>query len=484
MAKHDLILIALDPSPILDLMGRTLRAADFEVAVTHDQNGLNKSLQEAIPALIVLGKTFAGQDGIAISQELLERFPTLPIILYADEDKADIARAVIKAGLSDYLYPPLKMDDISSAVVRSLKRARQLGDWLRREVKRTTSSLAEKAKISESERTKLEAIIGNIQDGVIVMDENRNILLINRSIRDIFNLGNKSLAGKPVEEIISNNDVRALLARSSENSLKYHEINFDDGKVFNAQYTPIPKIGAAITMQDISYLKELDRLKNDFVHTVSHDLRSPLTAILGYTELIERTGPLNENQQEFLHRLQGSVQHVTVLINDLLDLGRLEAGFDTRRELVQIDNILKYTLDMVDIQARKKKIKLAVDINGELKPLRANPIRIRQMLDNLVGNAIKYTQNEGTVKVELSMQDNQIILRVEDNGPGIPQEEQNRVFEKFYRATNIANDEDVQGSGLGLAIVKSIVDSHQGRVWVESTTGKGSTFFVILPTVE
>jgi PAS domain S-box-containing protein len=484
MAKQELILLALDQSPILDLMGRTLRAAGFEVAVTFDKEGLNKLMQEAIPALVVLGNRFAGNDGIMISQELLERFPTLPIILYAEQDDPKLTGAALRAGLSDCLYPPLKMDDISGAVNRSMARARHLGDWLRREVKRTTSSLAEKAKISESERTKLEAIIGNIQDGVIVMDESRNVLLINRSIRDIFQLDNKSLLGKPVQDIITNTDLLALLNRPNESSLKYHEINFDDGRVFNAQYTPIPKIGAAVTMQDISYLKELDRLKSDFIHTVSHDLRSPLTAILGYTELIGRTGPLNENQQEFLQRLQGSVQHVTVLINDLLDLGRLEAGFDTRREMVHLESVLKYTLDIVDLQMKKKKIKLTVNIGGEIKPLRANPIRIRQMLDNLVGNAIKYTHNEGNVKVNLSMHDDQIILSVEDNGPGIPAEEQSRVFEKFYRATNMAGKEGVTGSGLGLAIVKSIVESHQGRVWVESTVGKGSTFFVLLPTAE
>lgn len=484
MAKQELILLALDTSPILDLMGRTLRAAGYEVAVTFDKDGLNKLLQEAIPALVILGHHFSGSDGIVVSRELLERFPTLPIILYAEKNEPELSQAALRAGLSDCLFPPLKMDDISDAVSRSMTRARHLGDWLRREVKRTTSSLAEKAKISESERTKLEAIIGNIQDGVIVMDEGRNVLLVNRSIRDIFQLGNKSLAGRPVQDIIENNDLLALLNRSSENSLKYHEINFDDGRVFNAQYTPIPKIGAAITMQDISYLKELDRLKSDFIHTVSHDLRSPLTSILGYTELIGRTGPLNENQQEFLQRLQGSVQHVTVLVNDLLDLGRLEAGFDTRREMVQLGSVLKYTLDMVDLQVKKKKIKLTVTMAPELKPLRANPIRIRQMLDNLVGNAIKYTQNEGNVNVNLLMHDDQIILSVEDNGPGIPAEEQGRVFEKFYRATNMAGSETVSGSGLGLAIVKSIVDSHQGRVWVESIVGKGSTFFVLLPTAE
>lgn len=482
MAKHDLILLALDASDILALMERALRAAGYEIAVVHDREGLNKSIQEAIPALVIMGHSFAGLDGISLSHELLDRFPTLPILLYANQDKPGLAKTALNEGLSNYIFPPLTMEDIVSYVRQALTRARHLGDWLRREVKRTTSSLAEKAKISESERSKLDGIIGNIQDGIIVLDEKKNILLVNRSVLEIFSLAGRDVIGRQVEEVVSNVDLNALLSRSSEGSLKYHEINFDDGRVFNAQYTPIPKIGGAITMQDITYIKELDRLKSDFVHTVSHDLRSPLTAILGYTELIERTGPLNENQQEFLHRLQGSVQHITTLINDLLDLGRLEAGFDTRREVVQLEGVLKYTLDMFEPQAKKKKIEMLINISDGLKPLRANPVRVRQMLDNLVGNAIKYTPDKGRVAIGMSMHESQIILQVQDSGPGIPKEEQAHVFEKFYRASN-APDE-VQGSGLGLAIVKSIVDSHQGRVWVESTVGKGSSFFVLLPTVE
>lgn len=463
-------------------MERALRAADYEVAIVRDREGMDKSLQESTPALIVIGEKFAGSDCFALSNEILERFPTLPIILYSEKDTTGLAKAALRNGLSGYLHPPLKTDDIVGEVNRCMARARKLGDWLRREVKRTTASLAEKAKISESERAKLEAIISNIQDGVIVIDDKQNILIINRSVREIFGLGNASLNGKPLEKVISNPDIRALLTRSMVGPLKYHEVNFDDGRVFNAQVTPIPNIGAAITMQDISYLKELDRLKNDFIHTVSHDLRSPLTAVLGYTELIERTGSLSESQQEFLQRIRGSVQHITSLINDLLDLGRLEAGFDTRREAVQLEGILKYSLDMFESQANKKKIKITTDLAPNLRPLRANPIRIRQMLDNLVGNAIKYSNTGGEVHVRISMEDDQIILEVRDSGPGIPASEQSRIFEKFYRASNAP--EGVSGSGLGLAIVKSIVDSHQGRVWVESTVGKGSTFFVVFPTHE
>jgi signal transduction histidine kinase len=147
-----------------------------------------------------------------------------------------------------------------------------------------------------------------------------------------------------------------------------------------------------------------------------------------------------------------------------------------------LESVLKYTLDMFDPQAKKKKINLDIDIAAGLKPLRANPIRVRQMLDNLVGNAIKYTPDNGKISINMSMHENQIILKVGDSGPGIPHEEQSHVFEKFYRATNAP--EGVQGTGLGLAIVKSIVDSHQGRVWVESTVGKGSSFFVLLPVLD
>ncbi|MBI5962503.1 MAG: PAS domain-containing protein [Chloroflexi bacterium] len=463
-------------------MDRTLRAAGFEVARAYDKSGLDKSVQESIPALMIIGERFAEQEGLSVSKEMLERFPTLPIILYAERDVTGLAKSALKLGLSGYLYPPLRMDDIVEEVQKSLARGRKLGDWLRREVKRTTSSLAEKAEISETERNKLEAIIANIQDGVIVVDHHKNILFVNRAIREIFSLDGKELTGKSLADVIENADLKALLVRSNEGPLKYHEINFDDGRVFNAQYTPIPKIGAAVTMQDISYLKELDRLKSDFIHTVSHDLRSPLTSILGYTELIERTGPLNENQTEFLQRLQGSIQHITALVNDLLDLGRLEAGFDTRREIVHLESVLKYSLDMFDGQIKKKNIQLTKEIMQDLQSIRANPIRIRQMMDNLIGNAIKYTPVEGSISVSISMREHQIILKVDDTGPGIPPEEQSHVFEKFYRATNAP--EGVEGSGLGLAIVKSIVESHQGRVWVESTLGKGSSFSVLLPTQE
>jgi PAS domain S-box-containing protein len=482
MTKHELLLLVLNPSPVLQLMEQTLHAAGYEIAIVHDQGGLKRSLQESTPALVIIGETFDSANGIELARGMLDRFPTLPILLYAEKDTTGIVKAVLAAGLSGYIYPPLKMDVIVDSVKNSLNRANHLGDWIRREVKRTTSSLAEKAKLSEAERAKLTAIFSTIQDGVIVLDRHKNILFVNHAICDAFKVIEENIVGLPIGDVIPHPELKALLLRSQDGPLKYHEINFDEGQIFNAQFTLIPGVGSAITMQDISYLKELDRLKTDFVQTVSHDLRSPLTAVLGYTELIARVGTLTPQQHDFLGRIQSSVQHITTLVNDLLDLGRLEAGFDTRRERVNFENVLNYTLDTFDAQVKKRKIKLVVKVAENLPPLRANPIRIRQMLDNLIGNAIKYVPEAGRVFIGIYQESQQIILEVKDSGPGIPPNEQSRIFEKFYRASNVPDS--AIGSGLGLAIVKSIVESHQGRVWVESDLEEGTSFFVVLPAYE
>ncbi len=481
MADRDMILLALDNSPTLGLMERALRAAGYEVAIAHEYEGLIKVLNESSPALLLIAESFDGKNGIEIGQSQLDRFPTLPILLYADKDTTGTVKAVLHAGLSGYLYPPLRTDDIVTAVKRSLERAKHLGDWIRREVKHTTASLEKRAQISEGERKRLELIFSSIEDGVIVLDEGRCVVLINRVAREIFGLDSSDLTGKAIENVISHADLRALLAKAADGAVKYYELNFDDGRVYNAQQTPIPRLGSAITMQEITYLKRLDQMKSDFVHTVSHDLRSPLTAVLGYAELVERVGPLTEQQQEFVRRIQGSVNSITALVNELLDLGRLEAGFDSRRESVQVESILMYSLGLFDTTIKEKRLHFIQDIGENLPPLRANPIRLRQMIDNLVGNAVKYTPPDGNIWVNLREEDRQIILEVKDTGPGIPLDEQTRIFEKFYRASNVSG---TRGSGLGLSIVKSIVDSYHGRVWVESAMNQGARFIVVLPVYE
>jgi PAS domain S-box-containing protein len=481
MSKPDLILLALEESPILYLMDRALRAINYETAIAKNTQALGRILQESSPALLLIGEKYDGHEGLKIAREIHERFPTMPFLIYTEKAQPDLIKKIFRLGLGGYLSPPLRTDDIIEAVESSLNNAHRVGDWLRREIRRTTASLQKRAQISEAERSRLEAVFNNIHDSVMIMDKENRVLLVNPAMCRTFGLDDKTVIGKPVLDVVAHPDLRALLTRTNNNDpLQYHEVSFADGRVGNAQLTDIHEIGRALTMQDITYLKEMDRMRSEFVHTVSHDLRSPLTSVIGYTELVERAGTLNDIQRDFLARIQGSVQQITGLINDLLDIGSMEAGFDTRREFIQLEGILRYTLDMLQGQIKSKQLTVNTDVGPALPALRANPIRLRQVMDNVVGNAIKYSFPNGEIDISIRAEGEQIILKVTDAGPGIPVADQPRIFDKFYRGSNIA---EVEGSGLGLAIVKTIVESHQGRIWVESIEGKGSSFFIVLPVL-
>lgn len=330
-----------------------------------------------------------------------------------------------------------------------------------------------------SEQNKFETILNNIEDGVIVIDYERRVVYVNKNARIAFDLDGQDLTGERFQALFKHPDLQDLVNEVEGQKPRRAEVVFEDGRVFNARLTHIKNVGYAISLQDISYLKELDRIKSDFVNAVSHDLRSPLTAILGYVELIERAGEINEQQRDFIKRVQASVYNITDLISDLLDLGRIESGFDVNKELISFAKIVHQVYDdHIDVATENQQA-FNLSLPEDLPFVMGNPTRLRQMLGNLVGNAIKYTPVKGRIMVRAQAESGQIIVQVADNGPGIPLSEQTFIFDKFYRASNISGD--TTGTGLGLAIVKSIVENHQGRIWVESRVGQGSMFTVVLP---
>lgn len=335
---------------------------------------------------------------------------------------------------------------------------------------------------TEAERKQLETILTGIEEAVIVVDNEARLVLINRKACQVFGIHESEVHGRRAAEIITHSELLEILTDASLNAATRLEITLEDGRVLNSQVTPLSGVGLVVSMQDITHLKELDQIKSDFVHTVSHDLRSPLTAILGYVELIERVGPVNPQQREFIHRVQISVQNITALINDLLDLGRIEAGFDARKEITPIGPIMHYAIDGMTSRFTEKSQELILDVPDNLPPVWGNPVRLRQMFNNLAVNANKYTQPGGRIRITGHAEGTQVILRVADTGPGIPLADQPFIFDKFYRASNV--QADTPGTGLGLAIVKSIVENHEGRIWVDSAPGRGTTFTIVLPAVE
>ena len=198
---------------------------------------------------------------------------------------------------------------------------------------------------TQAERNKLDTILRRVQDGVVVVDRARQILIINQAAETSLGVMASEVLGKLAADVLPQPEVVSLLEAHTGSLSNRTEFTTVDNRVYSAQLSPIPEVGAAITLHDITYLSKLDRIKNDFVGTVSHDLRSPLTAILGYAELVERIGPVNELQGEFMRRVESSVVNISHLVDDLLNLGRIQTGFDTRNENIGLPEVLKNSVD-------------------------------------------------------------------------------------------------------------------------------------------
>jgi len=334
----------------------------------------------------------------------------------------------------------------------------------------------------ETERSELEAVLRGTEDAVIVLDQEKRVLLCNPAARKDFHIETLDVTGRALSDVVRSQALRDLFERPpSVGQPVRAEVQLADNRTLQVQISAIEGLGYAAVMQDITHLKELDRIKSEFVAVVSHDLRTPLTAIRGYVELLSRVGPLNPQQTEFVSRVLRSMKTISDLIGDLLDIGRIEAGLEQEMAPCQLESIVRQAAESLQAVANEKHHTLILNIMPNLPPLQGNARRLEQVFTNLIGNAIKYTPDAGKIDVTLKAKGPYLVLDVSDNGFGIPLEDQPHVFEKFYR---VRNDEtaDIGGTGLGLSIVRSVVEKHGGRVWVESKPGEGSTFIVLLPT--
>jgi len=227
-------------------------------------------------------------------------------------------------------------------------------------------------------------------------------------------------------------------------------------------------------------LKQLDQLKNEFVAHVAHDLKSPLSVIYSYAELLQQFNGLDKEGQDFLREIHTAVGRMRSLIGNVLDINRIEMGIEAELGPTDIAEVLNCSAGTLQGLAREKGIALALDVSNGLPLVRGASVRLGQVLMNLVGNAIKFTPTGGKVAVSGNHEGERVIIRVADSGPGIPQELMPKLFQKFSKLNQKETCKQ-EGHGLGLAIVRSIIDAHRGDVWVESIPGKGSTFAFSLP---
>jgi len=351
-----------------------------------------------------------------------------------------------------------------------------------------TAVLVENARlyaIAEGGRRRLAAVLASTTDAVIVTDQTERILLINRAAERIFNLNASKVAGRPVAKVIEPVKLVKALTGQDEHTRNL-ELPLPNGQTYYASASTIISnegqvFGRVAVLRDITHLKEIDEMKSDFVATVSHDLRSPLTYMRGYATMVPMVDELSPKQHEYLEKILVGIDQMSQLVDDLLDLGRIEAGVDLAQERIEVKPLLEGIAEEYWQHAHLAGIKLQVDVADNISPIQGDGSLIRQALTNLVGNAIKYAPNSGPMWLRAEQKNSELILSVQDSGPGIPKQDQMRLFEKFYRVKQ-RGTEKVKGSGLGLAIVRSIAERHGGRAWCYSQQGEGCTFAISLPT--
>jgi PAS domain S-box-containing protein len=337
---------------------------------------------------------------------------------------------------------------------------------------------------AEGGRRRLEAVLSSTSDAVVVTDKENRVLLCNPAAEVAFGLQSGSAIGRSVEELWSEGEMERLLMFEAESAVRTEEIVLPDGRTLYGSASNIISgdgqlIGQVAVLRDITHFKELDAMKSEFVATVSHDLRAPLTYMRGYTTMLPMVGSLSPKQQDYLSKIMAGIEQMTELIDDLLDLGRIDAGVGIVRADCSLAEIVRNVVDTLQGQASARSVNLVTG-NLALKLIQGDQGLIRHAITNLVDNALKYTSPNGSVTVSVQEGDDFMVVAVKDSGIGVAPADQARLFERFYRVKR-RETIDIKGTGLGLAIVKSIADWHQGRVWVESQLGQGSTFYLLLP---
>ncbi len=331
---------------------------------------------------------------------------------------------------------------------------------------------------ASAERSILRAIVGGGHDAVLVTDLNNRLLLANKPAQQSLSIPGDAV-GNPINYSVTEPAILNFFQAFGDEEQITREIELNDGRVFDCALVQLPNVGKVLSMHDISTFKHLDEMKNEFVSQVAHDLKAPLGVIYGYGWLLNEVPKLNPEEKEYVVQIINSVERMRSLIENILDIGRIEMGISAEFEVTEIPPVIRSVMEQNRPIASQKEVNLTSEIHGELPLVFGADMRLELALNNLVGNALKFTPSGGLVTIEAESKGDKVIVHVKDTGPGIPKEQQNKLFEKFTKLK--AGGKNAEGHGLGLAIVKSIIEAHEGEVWVESEVGKGSTFSFSLP---
>lgn len=354
------------------------------------------------------------------------------------------------------------------------------------------AQLDDRIKIVIHQRNELEAVLTSMVEGVVAVDKNERIINMNRAAGRMFEADPKRVQGRNIQEVIRNLSLQRFISQalSSQESMEEDIVLYSRSEmVLHLQSSPLndaklEQIGTLLVLNDVTQLRHLEDVRRDFVANVSHEIKTPLTAIKGYVETLHQ-GAVDdaEERKRFLGIILKHVDRLNAIVEDLLALSRIESEND-RSEIQlkkeSINDVIQTAIQVCQSKAAAKDIAIDLQCNAQIEA-KIDSTLLEQALVNLIDNATKYSDNSSSIEIDIVSQNGTLAINIKDHGHGVPKKHLPRLFERFYRVDK-ARSRILGGTGLGLAIVKHIVQAHGGRVLVESVLGKGSTFTVQLPT--
>lgn len=490
MSQEINILVVDDEQLMREGCRRILSKRGWGVALAKDgQEGLG-CLKENHFDIMLLDLKMPGLKGTEVLEEARQIDPDLLVIIITGYATVESAVEAMKIGAYDFVSKPFSPDQLIIVLNRALekKRLEWEAELLRREREKSLQDIA-------TEKSKIRTIVNCMADGVIVTDRESQIVLNNPAAVRMLGIRENHLIGQPLSQCIKDEMLNRLISEIftctySESSIVSREFVVGENQIthLRAHTCPVKSdegeiLGSVIVLQDISYLKELDRMKSNFVAMVSHELRAPLAAIEQQLMVMRDgfAGEVTEKQRQILGRIKERSDGLMAMIRDLLDLSKIETGqMMQHKELINLNDLLRGVLDLFSSQAAKKKITLRLAEGRKIPLVEADRSNLEVVFNNLVSNGIHYTPQGGSIELKPGVEGDYVKIDVSDTGMGIEPQDLPKIFDRFYRVRT-EKTRQVVGAGLGLAITKAIIEAHLGSIEVKSEVGKGTTFSVLLP---
>ena len=469
------VLIIDDEKRIRDGVKRMLTLENFEVAAAETGEIGMKLIEKKHFDIVLLDLMMPGIPGLEILPRLKTSHPLTVVIVITGYATIEHSIAAMKKGAFDFIPKPFSPQDLRIVIAKALEFIHTLEDIA-------------------NEKTRMGVLINQLTGGVMATDIEKKVVLANPAFLKTVDYFGADAIGRFAEDVVQNEKMagmidQALSMPEEEFADLIEEFNFGE-KILSVRCIPFRdrlnrNLGTITVMNDITSLKKIDQLKSDFVSMVAHEVQSPLNSIGMQLKVIldGLAGDVTEQQKKILGRASEKIVSLSNLSTDLLDLAKIESGLIAQeKEKLQVDDLLKEHVDFFQEDALSKNIVLEIDEIDDLPPVFANRDNMVEVFSNLITNSIKYSPEGGRITVCAVAEKNHLKISVRDTGFGIPEKDLDRIFDRFYRIKD-EKTRYITGTGLGLPIVKSIVEAHNGKISVESTPGKGSTFNVYLPVL-